>query len=107
MKTRVSFVIGVASLMALATACTAAPDRGTARTVEIFGQPWSSVLCSHRPVIPGQLTALRDAAGGPELLHRVDPGGFFVFHRTWLNRREDTTARVVAVEQHDVPPAHD
>jgi 8-oxo-dGTP pyrophosphatase MutT (NUDIX family)/phosphohistidine phosphatase SixA len=84
----------------------AAPDRGAARTVEIFEQPWASVLCSHRPVIPRQLTALREAAGGPEILHRVAPGGFFVFHRTWLNRREDTTARVVAVEQHDVPPAH-
>ena len=83
------------------------PDRGTARTVEIFGQPWASVLCSHRPVIPDQLDALRAAGGGPPLLHRVAPGSFFVFHRTWLNRPTDVNVRIVAAEQHDVPPTHE
>ena len=73
----------------------------------MFNQPWPSALCSHRPVIPNQLDALRAAAGGPKFLHRVAPGTFFVFHRTWVNRPTDETVRIVAAEQHDLPPAHD
>ena len=83
------------------------PEPGISRTVELFNQPWATVLCSHRPVIPGQLHALRSASGGPMFLHRVAPGGFFVFHRTWVNRPTDATVRTVAAEQHDLPPAHD
>lgn len=82
------------------------PQPGLARTVELFSQPWPAVLCSHRPVIPGQLAALRSAAGGPRLQQRVSPGSFFAFHRTWLNRPTDPTVRVVAGEQHDLPPSH-
>jgi 8-oxo-dGTP diphosphatase len=82
------------------------PEPGVARTVELFNQPWPTVLCSHRPVIPAQLDALRAAAGGPRFLHRVAPGSFFVFHRTWVNRPVDLTVRIVAAEQHDLPPAH-
>ena len=83
------------------------PEPGTARTVELFNQPWPTVLCSHRPVIPRQLAALRAAAGGPQFLHRVAPGSFFVFHRTWVNRPVDLTVKVVSAEQHDLPPAHE
>jgi 8-oxo-dGTP diphosphatase len=83
------------------------PAPGEARTVELFNQPWPIVLCSHRPVIPRQLAALRAAAGGPQFLHRVAPGSFFVFHRTWVNRPVDLTVKVVAGEQHDVPPEHE
>ncbi len=83
------------------------PGPGLARTLEMFNQPWPSALCSHRPVIPNQLDALRAAAGGPRFLHRVAPGTFFVFHRTWVNRPTDETVRIVAAEQHDLPPAHD
>ncbi len=83
------------------------PGPGLARTLEMFNQPWPSALCSHRPVIPNQLDALRAAAGGPKFLHRVAPGTFFVFHRTWVNRPTDETVRIVAAEQHDLPPAHD
>ena len=83
-----------------------ASQRGTERTIELFEQPWPAVLCSHRPVIPVQLTALRGVAGGPQLLHRVAPGGFFVFHRTWVNRGVGPAVRIIAAEQHDVPPAH-
>jgi 8-oxo-dGTP diphosphatase len=83
------------------------PGPGVSRTIELFNQPWPSVLCSHRPVIPAQLDALRSAAGGPRFLHRVAPGGFFVFHRTWVNRPTDQTVRTVAAEQHDLPPTHD
>jgi len=83
------------------------PEPGEARTVELFNQPWPIAVCSHRPVIPRQLTALRAAAGGPVFLHRVVPGGFFVFHRTWVNRPVDLTVRVVAAEQHEPPPPHE
>jgi 8-oxo-dGTP pyrophosphatase MutT (NUDIX family)/phosphohistidine phosphatase SixA len=83
------------------------PEPGVDRTVELFQQPWPIVLCSHRPVIPGQLEAIRAAAGGQRFLHRVAPGSFFVFHRTWLNRPVDLTVKVVASEQHDLPPEHD
>ncbi len=83
------------------------PEPGNERTAELFNQPWPIVLCSHRPVIPHQLAALRAAAGGPQLLHRVAPGSFFVFHRTWVNRPVDLTVKVVAAEQHDVPPEHE
>lgn len=83
------------------------PGPGLARTLEMVNQPWPSALCSHRPVIPHQLDALRAAAGGPKFLHRVAPGTFFVFHRTWVNRPTDETVRIVAAEQHDLPPAHD
>jgi 8-oxo-dGTP diphosphatase len=82
------------------------PEPGRARTVELFNQPWPTALCSHRPVIPGQLEALRAAAGGPRFLHRVAPGSFFVFHRTWVNRPHDPTVRIVGAEQHDLPPLH-
>lgn len=82
------------------------PDPGRTRTVELFNQPWPTVLCSHRPVIPGQLEAIREASGGPRFLHRVAPGSFFVFHRTWVNRPTDPTVRVAAAEQHDLPPEH-
>ena len=80
------------------------PGPGLSRTIEMFNQPWPTVLCSHRPVIPAQLDALRSAAGGPKFLHRVAPGSFFVFHRTWVNRPTDETVRTVAAEQHDLPP---
>jgi 8-oxo-dGTP diphosphatase len=83
------------------------PDPGIGRTLELFTQPWPIVLCSHRPVIPQQLGALREAAGGPTFQHRVAPGSFFVFHRTWLNRPLDLTVRIVAAAQHDPPPLHD
>jgi len=84
----------------------AAPDPGRQRTVELFNQPWPAALCSHRPVIPHQLEALRTTAGGPRFLHRVAPGSFFVFHRTWVNRPSEVTVRIVSAEQHDLPPAH-
>ncbi len=83
------------------------PEAGLARTVELFSQPWSTALCSHRPVIPAQLDILRSAAGGPKFLHRVAPGSFFVFHRTWVNGPTDQTVGTVAAEQHDLPPTHD
>ncbi|MGB8021798.1 MAG: NUDIX hydrolase [Candidatus Nanopelagicales bacterium] len=83
------------------------PEPGRDRSVELFNQPWPSVLCSHRPVIPGQLQALRASAGGPTFMHRVAPGGFFVFHRTWVNKPADPTVRIVSAEQHDLPPAHE
>ncbi len=82
------------------------PAPGRTRTVELFNQPWPTVLCTHRPVIPHQLEAIRAAAGGPRFLHRVVPGGFFVFHRTWVNRPADPTVKVLAGEQHDLPPEH-
>ncbi len=81
-------------------------EPGLARTVEVFNQPWPTVLCSHRPVIPQQLERLRTAGGGPRLVHKVAPGSFFVFHRTWANRPVDLTVRTVATELHDLPPAH-
>lgn len=83
------------------------PEPGLTRTLEMFNQPWPSVLCSHRPVLPRQLDALRAVAGGQKFLHRAAPGTFFVFHRTWVNRPTDETVRIVAAEQHDLPPAHD
>jgi 8-oxo-dGTP diphosphatase len=83
------------------------PEPGIDRTVELFQQPWPTVLCSHRPVIPSQLAAIRSSAGGQRFLHRVSPGSFFAFHRTWVNRPVDLTVRVVADAQHDLPPAHD
>lgn len=82
------------------------PGPGRTRTVELFDQPWPIVLCSHRPVIPGQLEAIRTACGGPRFLHRVAPGSFFVFHRAWVNRPKDPTSRVISAEQHDLPPEH-
>lgn len=83
------------------------PQPGVDRTIELFQQPWPTVLCSHRPVIPSQLAAIRSSAGGQRFLHRVSPGSFFAFHRTWVNRPIDLTVRVVADAQHDLPPAHD
>ncbi len=83
------------------------PAPGLERTVEIFNQPWPTVLCSHRPVMPDQLVGLREAGGGPRLVHRVAPGSFFVFHRAWTNRPIDLTVRTVATELHDLPPVHD
>ena len=48
--------------------------------------------------------------GGREVVADLDlevaPGSFFVFHRTWVNRPVDLTVRVVASEQHDLPPSH-
>lgn len=79
---------------------------GKERTVELFNQPWPIVLCSHRPVIPGQLAAIRAAAGGPALIQGLRPGSFYVFHRTWMNLR-DPAAVVVSAEHHDLPPEHD
>lgn len=83
------------------------PGPGRERTVELFDQPWPIALCSHRPVIPGQLDAIRAAAGGPATATRLAPGGMVLFHRTWTNRPADPTVRVVAVEEHDTPPPHD
>jgi 8-oxo-dGTP pyrophosphatase MutT (NUDIX family)/phosphohistidine phosphatase SixA len=82
------------------------PHAGLARTVELFAQPWPTAMCSHRPVIPAQLEALRAAAGGTRFTRRIAPGTFFAFHRTWVNRPVDDTVRVVAAEQHDLPPRH-
>jgi 8-oxo-(d)GTP phosphatase len=82
------------------------PEPGVDRTVELLQQPWPIVVSSHRPVIPHQLAAIRSAAGGQRFLHRVSPGSFFVFHRTWLNKPVDLNVRVIAAEQHDLPPAH-
>jgi 8-oxo-dGTP diphosphatase len=82
------------------------PEPGRARTIQLFDQPWQIVLCSHRPVIPAQLQSLRAAAGGPRFMHRVPPGGFFVFHRVWVNQPHNPTVRIMAAEQHDLPPSH-
>ncbi len=83
------------------------PQAALDRTVELFNQPWSIVLCSHRPVIPAQLEALRQAAGGPRVEHRLAPGEAVVFHRTWVNRPSTLTARIVAAEPRGLPPAHE
>ena len=82
------------------------PDAGLTRTLELFESTRAIVLCSHRPVIPAQLAAIRKSGGGPAQNHPVAPGSFFVFHRTWVNRSSGPTARVLSVEQHDVPPSH-
>ena len=79
------------------------PAPGQRRTVELFDQPWPSALCTHRPVIPGQLAAIRRVAGGPAFVPRVAPGSFFVFHRRWDARKPGP--RVVAAEHHDLPPS--
>lgn len=83
------------------------PQAALDRTVELFNQPWSIVLCSHRPVIPAQLETLRQAAGGPRLEHRLAPGESVVFHRTWVNRPGTLTARIVAAEPRSLPPVHE
>lgn len=83
------------------------PDPGRRRVVELFNQPWPVVLCTHRPVIPGLLSAIRAEFGGPQLLQSLRPGSFYVFHRTWLNRSREAAAVVVATEHHDLPPEHD
>lgn len=80
---------------------------GRERTVELLNQPWPIVVCTHRPVIPGQLAAIRTQSAGPALSQGLAPGAFFAFHRTWVNRAKDPTVRVVAVEHHDVPPEHE
>ncbi len=84
----------------------AEPESGLARTVQLFDQPWPTVLCSHRPVIPVQLGALRDYAGGAKFLHRVAPGSFYVFNRAWLNRPVDPTVRITSAAQYELPPVH-
>ncbi|MGV1005953.1 MAG: NUDIX hydrolase [Candidatus Nanopelagicales bacterium] len=81
------------------------PAPGRERTVELFTRPEPIVLCSHRPVLPGQLSAIRAAVGGPSLLQGLTPGAFYVFHRTWVNRADPTVA-IVAVEHHDPPHEH-
>jgi 8-oxo-dGTP diphosphatase len=81
-------------------------EPGQARTLELFDQPWPIVVCSHRPVIPGLIATIRAHCGGPALMQGLRPGSFYVFHRTWVNRR-DPAAVVVAAEHHDLPPEHD
>lgn len=81
------------------------PAAGLQRTVELFSQPWAAALCSHRPVMPAQLQALRAAAGGPMFLHRIAPGSFYAFHRAWVNRPEHAV-RIVGAEQHELPARH-
>lgn len=82
------------------------PTAGLDRTVELFSQPWAAVLCSHRPVMPTQLQALRSASGGPPFQHPIAPGSFFAFHRTWVNRPAEPTVRTVRAEQHELPARH-
>lgn len=84
------------------------PEPGERRTVQLFEQPWPSALCSHRPVIPGQLGAIRRAALGPQpqLASRIAPGSFFVFHRAWEDRPSGPRVRVAATEQHALASSH-
>lgn len=82
------------------------PAPGKHRTVSLFTTPEPIVLCSHRPVLPNQLGAIRAEVGGPGMIQPLVPGGFFVFHRTWVNRAKDPTCTVVASEHHDPPPEH-
>jgi 8-oxo-(d)GTP phosphatase len=83
------------------------PKPGKHRTVELFNQPWPIALCSHRPVIPGLLGAIRAECGGPALIQTLRPGSFYVFHRTWINRPHDPSVVVVSAEHHDLPPEHE
>jgi 8-oxo-dGTP pyrophosphatase MutT (NUDIX family)/phosphohistidine phosphatase SixA len=82
------------------------PEAGLARTVELFSQPWATALCSHRPVIPAQLDALRAACGGPRFQNRIAPGSFFAFHRTWINAEPEHAVRIVAATLRELPPRH-
>lgn len=82
-------------------------ERDEARTAKharrLLRNPAPLVLCTHRPVIPTVLEAIREAAhvdeGIDEALWepKMPPGGFVVIHRAF---GPDRRPRIVAVERH-------
>jgi 8-oxo-dGTP diphosphatase len=81
-----------------------------ARAAVLARQPFATVLCSHRPVLPTILEAM-GAALDLSLLGswerqawdpRLPPGGFIVAHREFT---EDGSVRVVGLERHTLTGA--
>ncbi|HEY7822922.1 MAG TPA: NUDIX hydrolase [Acidimicrobiia bacterium] len=83
------------------------PSVTAQRTTELLLQREPTVLCTHRPVLPGVLLALAEHLGiPPAAVHedphwdaRLPPGGMIVIHREWT----DAGPRAFSVEQHHLP----
>ncbi len=79
------------------------PARTVKHARRLLRNPAPLVLCTHRPVLPTLLAALRehadvDASVDPSLWEpKMPPGGFIVIHRDF---GADRNPRVVAVERH-------
>ena len=76
----------------------------TARTLELLRNPVPSLVCTHRPVLPGVLAAIGDIRGSaafPLLTQPLvlKPGAMLVVHR-WFSARRDPV--ILAVEQYEV-----
>ena len=76
----------------------------TARTLELLRNPVPSLVCTHRPVLPGVLAAIGDIRGSaafPLLTQplALKPGAMLVVHR-WFSARRDPV--ILAVEQYEV-----
>jgi 8-oxo-dGTP diphosphatase len=76
----------------------------TARTLELLRSPAPTVVCTHRPVLPGIQRALEDVRGSaafPMLAEplALRPGAMLVVHR-WFGARRDPV--ILAVEQYEV-----
>lgn len=76
----------------------------TARTLELLRNPTPTVVCTHRPVLPGVQAALGDIRGSAAFPLITDPlglrpGAMLVVHR-WFGARRDPV--ILAVEQYEV-----
>lgn len=80
------------------------PTGSATRALELLRNPTPTVICTHRPVLPGILSALgelRGSAAFPVLSGTVAlrPGAMLVVHRWFGARREPV---ILAVEQYEL-----
>ncbi len=77
------------------------PKKVASRIRDLLSQHQAMVVCSHRPVMPGILSALAESVGGdasrPQWDPKLAPGSFIVLHRAFA---PDGTPRIVSMERH-------
>jgi 8-oxo-dGTP pyrophosphatase MutT (NUDIX family)/phosphohistidine phosphatase SixA len=83
---------------------TSTPEAAVARALRLLRDPKPAVICTHRPVLPAVMGAVREIRGSAAFAELTEtfslrPGAMLILHRWFGPHREPV---ILAVEQHDV-----